>query len=103
MDAHSNFAAIIPATLPCLCDAPLLALRRMVLLLLILEIVPGNMRGGINRTNGWRKVLGKLPNTNIVSDVGKNTKANLSFSLFLGQPIRLIQHLRVLESHMGTS
>ena len=74
----------------------------MVRTYLILGGVPGDTRGGIKSTNGWRTVWEKLPNIDIYSDGGKDTKSHLSFSGFSGQFLRLVQYLRVLESYLGT-
>ena len=65
-------------------EAPLLALRHMVHLYLISGGGPGDIRGGINITNLWRTVREQLPNTNIDSNYGEDTKYHASFSVFLG-------------------
>ena len=61
------------------------------------------MIGGTNSNNGWRTVWEQLPNTYIDSDGGKDTKAHLPFSGLLGQLLRLIRQLRVMESYLSTS
>ena len=75
----------------------------MACLYLILGGGPGVRIGGINRTNGRRTVWEQLPNTDIESDDGDDTKDNLSFSGLSGHLLRLIRQLRVLESYLGTS
>ena len=60
------------------------------------------MREGIDSTNIWRIVWEKLPNLDIDSDVGEDTKYHSSFSGLSGQLLRIIQQIRVLESYLGT-
>ena len=45
----------------------------------------------------------QLPNTEIDSDGGEDTKDHSSFSGLSGQLLRLIRHIRVPESYLGTS
>ena len=62
----------------------------MVRLYLILVVDPGNMRGFINSSNGWRTMWKKLTNTDIDIDGGKDRKAHSSFYVLLEQLLRLI-------------
>ena len=61
------------------------------------------MRGGINSNNRWRTLWEQLQNYDIYSDDGEDKNSHLSFSGLLGQLLRLIRQLRVLESYLGTS
>ena len=82
-------------------ESPLLELCRMVLLYLISGGGPSDTRGGINRTNGRRTAWKQLSNTDIDSDNGKDKKSHSSLPGLLGQILRIIQHLRVLEPYLG--